>query len=123
MPPAVRWEQGGERALLLLEILDRIELPPPEEVPDIAAVDATGLTSWRIPNTDITIAQTTEGPYAGEFQFTAYTVRSLPAFYQRSKHLPYKPSALVGIYVGGSSAHRSPVVADKSGDVLDLGVD
>jgi MscS family membrane protein len=98
LPPAVREDQGKVRALLLLEILDRIELPPPEEIPDLSAVEAAGLTRWTIPTTEITIARTEGGPYAGEFQFAAHTVAQLPTFYERVEHLPYKPGANIGAY-------------------------
>jgi MscS family membrane protein len=98
LPPAVRQDQGSESAVLLLEILSRIELPPPEEIPGVATVEARGLTSWTIPNTEITIARTAEGPDAGEFQFTAGTIAQVPTFYERVEHLPYKPGRLVGVY-------------------------
>lgn len=98
LPPAVREDLGVQRGLLLLEILDRIELPPLEEIPDAAALEAADLTGWTIPDTEITIARADEGSYAGEFQFTAHTVAQLPTFYDRVKHLPYKPGASVGIY-------------------------
>jgi MscS family membrane protein len=98
LPRADLVDQGWERALQLLEILERVELPPLAQIPDLAAVEATGLTHWTIPNTEITIARTEDGPHAGEFQFSARTVEQLPAFYERAKSLPYKPGALVGAY-------------------------
>ena len=98
VPPAVRRDRGSERAVQLLEILDRIELPPLEEIPDAAAVQAEDLQSWTIPNTEITIARTQEGPQAGKFQFTARTIEQLPAFLASVEYLPYKPGALVGLY-------------------------
>ena len=98
LPPAVQQDQGTLRSIFLLEILDRIELPPAEEIPDAAAVEASGLTRWTIPNTEITIARTQEGPYAGEFQFSAHTVAQLPTFYERAEHLPYKPGADIRLY-------------------------
>jgi MscS family membrane protein len=41
---------------ILIEILDRIEIPPYEDIPDAAAVRSEELTRWRIPKTEITIA-------------------------------------------------------------------
>lgn len=98
LPPAERIDQGFELAVLLMEILGRVELPSLEQIPDVAAVEATGLESWTVPNTEITIARTAEGPQAGEFQFTAYTVEQLPAFYKLVRHLPYKPGSVVEFY-------------------------
>jgi MscS family membrane protein len=99
LPPAVRDELGIEKALLLKEILDRIELPDFEEIPgqeQVAADEA--LASWVIPHTELTIARIEEGPQKGEFLFSASTVQQLERFYALSEHLPYKPDATIGIY-------------------------
>jgi len=99
LPPAVRDELGIEKALLLKEILDRIELPGFEAIPGEAQVAADkGLESWVIPRTELTIARTEEGPLEGEFLFDASTVDQLEHFYALSEHLPYKPDATIGIY-------------------------
>jgi MscS family membrane protein len=86
--------------LLLKEILDRIVLPPQEEIPgkEEVADDERRLSRWTIPNTNITIAKIEKGPRAGEFLFTAETVRRLKESYERVKNLPYKPGAAVGTY-------------------------
>ena len=88
-----------ERALLLKELLDRLALPPFEEIPGEAEVKKRGVTQWTIPDTRITIAQVKEGRRAGEFLFTDATVRQLDLFYRLAKGLPYKPTATTpGIY-------------------------
>jgi MscS family membrane protein len=97
-PPVERFDQGVESAALLLEILGRIALPPPAEIPDAAAVAANELTRWTIPDTEITIARTAEGPGAGRFQFTWRTVQQLPAFYELVKQLPSTPGSMAGFY-------------------------
>jgi MscS family membrane protein len=99
LPPAVRDALGIEKALLLKEILDRIELPDFEEIPGQEQVAADeDLTSWVIPRTELTIARIEEGPLKGEFLFSASTVGQLERFYALSEHLPYKPDATIGIY-------------------------
>lgn len=98
LPPAIREEQGIERLLLLLEILQRVDLPPLDEIPDAAKVAAKPVKRWTIPDTEISIALTESGPHAGEYQFSAQTVALLPTFYARSRHLSYKPGAIEGIY-------------------------
>jgi MscS family membrane protein len=98
LPPAERIDEGFARAVFLVEILGRIELPPIDKIPDIAAVEAAKLSSWTIPDTEITIARTQAGPHAGEFQFSAHTIAELPAFYERAKHLPLRPGASAGFY-------------------------
>jgi MscS family membrane protein len=98
LPPTERVDQGVEHAALLLAILGRIALPPLAEIPDAAAVKASGLKRWTIPDTEITIALTEEGPDAGRFQFTWPSVEQLPEFYGLVKHLPAKPGSLTGFY-------------------------
>jgi MscS family membrane protein len=99
LPPAVRDELGLEKALLLKEILDRIELPEFDQIPgedEVAGED--GLKSWIVPRTELVISRMEEGPLAGEFLFSATTVDQLEHFYTLSETLPYKPDATVGIY-------------------------
>jgi hypothetical protein len=45
-----------ESLLLLKEIMDRIDLPDPDSVPDAHAMAAANLDRWRIPHTEIVIA-------------------------------------------------------------------
>ena len=93
---------GYERALLLKEILDRIELPPLHLIPDAAAIEKeeeqekiAELHRWRVPKTNIVIARVEEGPRKGEYLFTPQTVSRLDAFYEKVKALPYKLDAEV----------------------------
>jgi len=87
-------------ALLLKEILDRIDLPPNAIIPgdEEIAESQDRLTSWRIPDTAITIAKVDEGPQAGEFLFSAETVARLKQYYDQVKRLPYKSDSTPGIY-------------------------
>ena len=87
-----------ERSLFLKEILDRIELPPEDEIPGDAEVADGGITQWTIPDTRITIRRIEHGPRGGEFLFSADTVQRLDRLYRQAKHLPYKPGATVGAY-------------------------
>ena len=100
LPGRGRRTKEVETVLLLKEILDRIELPPLDEIPgdEEAADKEKALTHWTIPNTRITIARIEEGPRAGEFLFTAETVDRLQEFYAGAKALPYKPGAAIGLY-------------------------
>ena len=97
-PSATRESTGTEKVLLLKEILDRIGLPPLEEIPDLAAVTAEGLTTWTVPQTELTMTRVEEGPQAGAFIFTARTVDLLEHFYELAEFLPYKRGASVGAY-------------------------
>jgi MscS family membrane protein len=82
---------GAERALQLDEVLNRIPLPPVEDIPDSDAVARDSLRKWRIPDTEIDIVRIGSGPHAGEWVFSAETVEDLPEFYALVKDLPYKP--------------------------------
>lgn len=96
-PEEFREKLGQEHALMLKEILDRIEVPSLNEIPDVKAIEKeeeeekiSELDRWRIPNTDIIIAKVKEGPRIDEYLFSPQTVNSLETFYSKIKHLPYK---------------------------------
>ncbi len=86
---------------LLSEVLDRVDLPPLDQIPGDA--DATGgkddePARWEIPNTRLEIVRITDGPRAGEYLFSKETVAELRSVYELAKDVPYRPGALVGIY-------------------------
>ncbi len=94
MPPANREDVGLETALLLKEILDRLVLPPFEEIPGEIRVrqragSAEPLT-WRFPNTEIEIVEIQEGESQGRFLFSAKSVRLIPDSYELVEELPYR---------------------------------
>ncbi len=86
------------RALLLLEILNRIELPPASDIPGDDDVAQNGIEQWTIPNTDLTIQRIENGPRAGEFLFSAGTVERLHRYYLLVKHLPYRRAGATNIF-------------------------
>ena len=77
----------------LKEVLDRIELPASEEIPDAQAVLDDKLTRWRLPGTEITFVRLADGPRAGEWVFSADTVARAESFYGLVKDLPYRADA------------------------------
>ncbi len=85
------------RMLLLREILDRVEIPPDNEVPGDDEVADGAITQWAIPDTRITIERIEHGPRAGEFLFSARTVEQLGILYRLAEQLPYKPGVSTGI--------------------------
>ena len=99
IPQRLKRPVGLERALLLKEVLDRIEVPPYAEIPDAEAVAADEkLSRWTIPDTEIHIVKVESGDRAGEFLFSPQTVARLRKFYHSVKDLPYKPGATEGYY-------------------------
>lgn len=91
LPSVLREIVAVEHAIQLKEILDRIGLPPPDAIPDSAAMARSGAKSWRLPNTEIDLVLIESGPRAGDYLVSADTVNRLPEFYERVKDLPYLP--------------------------------
>ena len=96
VPPALVRDVGLEAALMLKEVLDRIDLPSPEDIPGDETHPLPD--KWVVPGTEITIARVTSGPHAGEYLFTPETVARAPEFYKRVKDLPYQPGAAEDVY-------------------------
>jgi MscS family membrane protein len=88
----------ARHALLLLEILNRIELPPDSDIPGDDDVAQSGMKQWSIPDTELTIQRIEKGPRAGEFLFSAGTVERLHRYYLLVKHLPYKREGAYNIF-------------------------
>ncbi|MCP4578128.1 MAG: mechanosensitive ion channel family protein [Deltaproteobacteria bacterium] len=92
VPPTLEKSVRLESAYLLTDILNRIELPPLNDIPDKKSMKTRGLSRWTIPHSEIAIARVSEGLHKGQFLFTPKTVSQLEDFYKRVEHLPYKPS-------------------------------
>jgi MscS family membrane protein len=92
-PPALRYALGFYTVLYLKETLDRIEIPPYEDIPDAKAVRAEKISGWTIPFTEITI-ESVKGESPGpRFLFSADTVKNAENYYEKVKGLPYKPQS------------------------------
>ena len=98
IPRVNRERIGFETALLLKEVLDRVQTPPYQKVPDFAAVERSGIEKYVIPNTEIRIERVIDGTRMGEYLFSSDTVDRAREFYNRVKDLPYKPGASIGAY-------------------------
>jgi MscS family membrane protein len=72
--PVLRDTAGTERALQLKEILDRIEWPPFESIPDREAMARASSKRWRLPGTEIDIALVETGARSGEYLVSAESV-------------------------------------------------
>jgi MscS family membrane protein len=96
VPPLVVHEVSAQNALVLKEVLDRIELPPMTDIPDAAEVATLGLRRWTIPHTEITLVQKDDGDRAGEWLFSRETVARATEFYEKIRSLPYRPGRLGG---------------------------
>jgi MscS family membrane protein len=109
-PLALRPVLGLYAALYLKEILDRIDFPPLDEIPDTKTVESRKLTSWTLPRTEITIAAFKNGNTEGRFLFSPETVKGSEGFYNKVKTLQYKPGAEGALYEQLSSS-AGPIVS------------
>lgn len=65
VPPSLVDSEGREAAVYLKEVLDRIELPRPESIPDAAAVKDGSVDRWRLPGTEIVLVRVATGALRG----------------------------------------------------------
>jgi MscS family membrane protein len=128
LPPAQARRLAGEAMILLYEVLDKVELPPYEEVPDAAAMLALPAGEprrWRLPGTEFIIEHIDEGPRKGEYLISSNTVGRAHEFYDQARNLSYQPGAMEGFYEdiiseGGSwiPANLVHLLPDWAEDVL-----
>jgi MscS family membrane protein len=103
LPPVQARRLAAERIILINEVLDKVQLPPYDEIPDAAAMlelPAGEPRRWQVPGTEITIERIDEGPRKGEYLFSSDTVGRAHEFYDRAQNLPYQPGAMEGFYLG-----------------------
>ena len=98
IPKALISRKAPEAAILLKEILDRLEIPPIDQWPTVDSNGGKAFQKWRIPNTEIKIYRVSKGERAGEYLFSSDTVQSVETFYQAIRHLPYKETVTEGWY-------------------------
>ena len=94
LPAFAREERAGEVAVCLKEILDRVRVPPWEEIPGTEDIERAGgfekLSHWRIPGTRITIARVEEGSHRHEYLFSPGTVERAVTYFQHIQSKKYR---------------------------------
>ena len=101
LPPVRAKRLATEAALILNDVLDRVVMPPDDEIPDalaMAELPPGAPRVWRIPGTEIEIARVAEGRRAGEYLFSPRTVDRAGEFYVLARNMSYKPGAMDGLY-------------------------
>lgn len=115
LPQFERTEAAGEAATCIKEVLDRIELPPLEEVPDAKALrDQAGPYKWLLPGTRLAIVRMEEGPRSLEYLFSSGSVTRAVEYYRDIRSLPYRsqgPATSPGFYDWYVTAAGHPGVA------------
>lgn len=92
LPPAAQVKTGYAAANALYEVLSRIPLPRPDQIPGADQVKlpgGDGLQRWVIPDTEIALVRAKTGPQTGQFLFSADTVARANEFYEQVRGLPY----------------------------------
>jgi MscS family membrane protein len=117
LPAFARRDRAADAAAALKEILDRVELPPWDEIPGASEIQAAGgheeLSRWRIPKTRITIERAQEGSRKHEYQFSPGTVQRAVEYYRDIRDRPYRtdgPRISPGLYDWHISAPGHPVL-------------
>jgi len=105
---------GFSAALCLKEVIDRIEIPADEDIPDEKMIQTQKISSWTIPYTEITIAAVKGGSSTERFLFTSDTVRNAEAFYYKVEKLPYRPGT------GGGALYKQLV--STAGVIIPKGI-
>lgn len=102
--PANRRKIADETFYLLWEVMARLALPNPDDIPDAPLYTNSDektqqIMRWRIPGTEITIVRVEEGPSTGEYLFSANTVKHARRFYEATRELPYlQPIPIKNVY-------------------------
>lgn len=76
--PDHRWKDAARSVALLVDILNRIPVVPPEAFP--LGTGANAPAHWTIPGTELTMSRIESGPRSGSYVFSAETVARLPEF-------------------------------------------
>lgn len=88
VPAASQGEVVEENFVSLADILLRVPLPEPAEMPDADMVASEELTQWTLPGTEITLRTLEEGDRAGNWVFSPRTVANLPGWRDEVEGLP-----------------------------------
>ncbi len=76
--PDHRWKDATRSVVLMIDILNRIPLVPPDAFPSVAGPNPP--EHWTIPGTELRMVRVASGPRAGSWIFSAGTVARLPEF-------------------------------------------
>jgi len=85
IPSALHEDVGFESTLQLKVILDNIDVPDLNTVPEAKDFKGSEDLFWRIPHTDITIARVEEGRRKGAWLFSMDTVSQIGTYYRLIK--------------------------------------
>jgi MscS family membrane protein len=98
IPSTLYKDVGFESTLRLMVILENIDVPDLNTVPEAKDFKGSEDLFWRIPHTDITIARITEGRRKGAWLFSTDTVSRIGSDYRLIKELHGKDPSFDPVY-------------------------
>jgi MscS family membrane protein len=100
--PSLRQDVAVNAAVYLREVIDRIGLPPVEEIPDreqmLAAVQEGHPPSWKVGNSPLEIVRMGEGASQGKYLFSEETLGAVQDLFWQIRSFPYRTLAAQGFY-------------------------
>ncbi len=100
--PSLRADYASASAIYLREIIDRVGLPPLEDIPDEKmmhdAIEEGFPARWQLPDMPFEIVRVEEGENAGHYVFSEETVTEVKPLFSEIRHMPYKSSAAKDFY-------------------------
>jgi len=98
IPSALHEDVGFESTLQLKVILDNIDVPDLNTVPEVKDFKGSEDRFWRIPHSDITIARVSEGRREGAWLFSTDTVSQIGTYYRLIKERRGKDRSFDPVY-------------------------
>ncbi len=95
IPENDQFAQANIIASQISEILDRLETPHLDQIPDESEMPAD-VNYWRFPNMELALTRIQDGPRKGDWVFSSEVVSKADDYYDRVKHMPYLDDAVVG---------------------------
>ncbi|MEZ5866604.1 MAG: mechanosensitive ion channel family protein [Geminicoccaceae bacterium] len=94
VPPDLQAQTAIETVLRLYVILGRVDLPPLDEIPDLATVRRTDLQRWMVPGTGLSILDSVIDDGVPRFRFGPDTPSIAAQLYPLVVQLPRRQGAL-----------------------------
>lgn len=102
VPPSLSKEMGAASAVYLREIIDRVGLPPLENIPgeqEMQRAIKDGYPArWQLPETPFEIVLMKDGPMEGHYVFSERTLESVKPLFNRVRNVPYRSSEAEDFY-------------------------
>lgn len=100
--PSLRQDVAVNSAVYLREIIDRIGLPPVDQIPDrrqmLAAIDEGYPPAWQVGDSPLVIARIDEGVNQGKYLFSEETMNTVEDLFYQLRSFPYRTTSAEGFY-------------------------